>query len=142
MAKTLISVLSVALLCTLLAGPIPAPYGAQEACAQASQPAQPSQTAQPGAEKPAQGKIAFKGGTGETMETAVVITGAANTKKGIDAEHYYLHKTFGPRNKAWKLERQSVLRDKGKVYDRMEIELKGGAKKSIFFDITEFFGKL
>jgi hypothetical protein len=61
---------------------------------------------------------------------------------GIAAEYYYLEQKFGQPNVDWKLKRQSVLHVKGRDYDRMEIELKDGGKKDVFFDITEFFGKL
>jgi hypothetical protein len=105
----------------------------KRACAQATAPAP---------EKPAKPKITFKGGPGDTPETAVVISGAPNSRVGIDAEYYYLMKKFGQPNVDWKLKRQSVLHLKGKDYDRMEIELQDGSKKDVFFDITEFFGKL
>ncbi len=101
-----------------------------------------AQATAPAPEKPAKPKIIFKGGPGDTPETAVVISGAPNSQVGIDAEYYYLMKKFGQPNADWKLKRQSVLHKNGKVYDRMEIELKDGSKKTIFFEITEFFGKL
>ena len=101
-----------------------------------------AQTTQPSPEKPAKPKISFKGGPGDTPETAVVISGAPNSRIGIDAEYYFLEKIFGRPNVDWKLKRQSVLHVKGKVFDRMELELKGGAKQDVYFDITEFFGKL
>lgn len=97
---------------------------------------------QPAYAQPAKPKITFKGGPGDTPETAVVISGAANSMAGIEAESYYLIKQFGRQNTEWKLKRQSVLNQKGKVYDRMEIELRNGDKKDVYFEITEFFGKL
>jgi hypothetical protein len=109
------------------------PSGAKPVYAQATAPAP---------DKPAKPKITFKGGPGDTPETAVVISGAPNSRVGIDAEYYYLMKKFGQPNVDWKLKRQSVLHKNGRHYDRMEIELKDGSKKTIFFDITEFFGKL
>jgi hypothetical protein len=101
-----------------------------------------SASAQSAPEQPAKPKISIKGGPGDTPETAFVILGAPNSRVGISAEYYALEKKFGRQNAEWKLKRQSVLNEKGKVYDRMEIELKDGAKKTVFFDITEFFGKL
>ena len=92
--------------------------------------------------KPAKIKITFTGGPGGTPATAVVISGAPNSRIGIDAEYYFLRKKFGKPKVDWNLKHQKVLQEKGKVYDRMEIELKDGSKKTIFFDITEFFGKL
>ena len=87
-------------------------------------------------------KITFKGGPGDTPETAVVILGAPNSMAGIAAEYSYLKKKFGRENVDWMLTRQSVLQQKGKVYDRMDLDLKDGSKKTVFFDISEFFGKL
>ncbi len=101
-----------------------------------------AQAVQPAPEPPARPKISFTGGPGDTTATAVIISGAPNSRVGIDAEYYYLGKKFGQRNVDWKLKRQSVLQEKGKVYDCMEIEMKDGSKKTVFFDITEFFGKL
>jgi hypothetical protein len=103
-----------------------------------SQPAYAQSSPEPSA-KP---KITFKGGPGDTPETAVVIVGATNSMTGISAEYYYLEKQFGRRNVDWNLRRQSVLNQKGKVYDRMDLDLKDGSKRTVFFDISEFFGKL
>jgi len=101
-----------------------------------------AQAVHPAPEKPAKPKITFRGGPGDTPATAVVISGAPNSRVGIAAEYYYLEQKFGQPNVDWKLKRQSVLHVKGRDYDRMEIELKDGGKKDVFFDITEFFGKL
>ncbi len=90
----------------------------------------------------AQPQITFKGGPGDTPETAVVISGAADSMAGISAEYDWLARKFGRKNVDWSLRRQSVMQQQGKVYDRMEIELKDGSRKTIFFDITGFFGKL
>ena len=133
MTRILCMVLGAVLLFSL-SGPFSLPaVGAKQTYAQAVQPAP---------EKPAKIKITFKGGPGDTTATAVVITGAPNTRVGIDAEYYFLQKKFGQRNVDWKLKRQSVLHDQGKVFDRMDLELKDGSKKAVFFDISEFFGKL
>lgn len=134
MLRTFFLVMAAIMLGAVLSGPCPLPFfGPQPACAQAAPPAP-----QPGP-KP---KITIKGGPGDTPETALVISGAPNSMLGISAEYHVLEKEFGRQNVDWKLKRQSVLRQKGKIYDRMEIELKDGSKKTVFFDITEFFGKL
>jgi len=98
--------------------------------------------AQPAQEQVVKPKISFKDGPGDTPESAVVISGAPNSMEGIQAEYYYLKKKFGAQNVAWKLKRQGLLRQKGKVYDRMDLELQDGSQKTVFFDISEFFGKL
>ena len=118
--KTFSLVLGLIMLCVLLPG---------------------SASTQSAPEPPAKPKISIKGGPGDTPETAFVILGAPNSRVGISAEYYALEKKFGRQNAEWKLKRQSVLNEKGKVYDRMEIELKDGSRKTLFFDISEFFGK-
>ena len=72
----------------------------------------------------------------------MAIFGAPNSVAGISAEYTYLRKKFGPQNVGRMLTRQSVFHQNGKVYDRMDLEMKDGSKKTIFFDISEFFGKL
>ncbi len=119
--KAFFAVLGTVLLCFILSGPASA------------QPA-PGQAAKP--------KITFKGGPGDTPETAVVILGASDSIDGIAAEYSYLEKKFGRQNLAWQLRRQSILNQKGKVYDRMDLDMQDGSKKTVFFDISEFFGKL
>ncbi len=128
----LIILLSAALPLSILPGPSALPLfsGVLPACAQPA----PVTSAKP--------KITFQGGPGDKPETAVVISGAPNSMAGIAAEYDYLGKHFGPQNKFWKLKRQSLLRQDGKIYDRIEIELGDGSKKTVFFDISEFFGKL
>ncbi len=92
--------------------------------------------------QPAPASITFTGGPGDTPETAVVIAGAKDSIQGIAAEYQYLGQKFGRENADWSLFRQSLLQQGSKVYDRMELRLKGGARKTVFFDISEFFGKL
>ena len=87
-------------------------------------------------------KITFSGGPGDTPETAVVISGALNSIQGIAAEYDYLRQKFGRQNVAWNLIRQGILQQGDKVYDRMDLDLKDGGRKTVFFDISEFFGKL
>jgi hypothetical protein len=98
--------------------------------------------AQSAPEAAGQPRITYKGGPGDTPETAVVILGAPNSIAGVEAEYSYLRKQFGRENVDWMLTRQSVMQQKGKVYDRMDLDLKDGSKKTVFFDIGEFFGKL
>jgi hypothetical protein len=101
-----------------------------------------AQTTRAAPGNPAKTKISFKGGPGDTPATAVVISGASDSLAGIAAEYSYLARKFGRQNVDWTLQRQSVLQQEDKVFDQMEIELKDTRKKTIFFDITEFFGKL
>ena len=119
--KAFFAVLGTVLLCVILSGPA---------------------SAQPAPGPPAKSAITFKGGPGDTPETTVVILGASDSIDGIAAEYSYLEKKFGRQNLAWRLRRQSILNQKGKVYDRMDLDMQDGSKKTVFFDISEFFGKL
>ncbi|NTV27674.1 MAG: hypothetical protein HGA93_03200, partial [Methanothrix sp.] len=61
--------------------------------------------------------------------------------EGIDAEYYYLEKRFGKRGTDWNLDQQSLVNEDGANYDAMDITLSDGSKQTIYFDITDFFGK-
>jgi hypothetical protein len=84
--------------------------------------------------------IKFTGGDGLSIEDAIVIEGAANESEGVGAEYAYLSLVFGPQGSGWNLVSQSLLEDKGRAYDAMEIETRG-ATETYYFDITSFFGK-
>ncbi len=92
-------------------------------------------------EDPARPKITLSGGPGDTMATAIVIKGAKSSQDGIPAEYYFLEKKYDKMQVDWKLSRQSLMHQGGKHYDRMQIELKDGAKKDAYSAITDFFGK-
>lgn len=85
--------------------------------------------------------------SGDSIKNAIKIIGARNECAGIRAEYEYLSQKFGERDKDWKLGDQSCfnvynLEEKNeKIYDKMYITLSDGTKKTIYFDITEYFGK-
>jgi hypothetical protein len=101
-----------------------------------------AQTAAPHRGQAAKSQISFSGGPGDTLETAVVISGALNSLDGINAETKYLEKKFGRENRDWQFVRKSTLQNGDEYFDKIEIELKDLRKKTIFFNITAFFGKL
>jgi len=84
----------------------------------------------------------FEGGDGSSIENAVKIIGASGSMQGIRAEYEYLAGKFGIRGRDWELVMQSLLNDGGKDYDLMRVRLKDGTEITVFFDITDFFGKL
>ena len=85
--------------------------------------------------------IKFSKNSGESIEDAIKILNASNESEGVTAEYQYLSERYGERGTDWKLERQSLLSEKGRSYDKMEIALSDGTKKTIYFDISDFFGK-
>jgi hypothetical protein len=67
---------------------------------------------------------------------------AINDSEGVDAEYYYLEQRYKERYVDWDLISQ-VLLDQGETkYDRMDLMLSSGSNVTIYFDITDFFGKL
>lgn len=76
---------------------------------------------------------------GDSLETAVVIHGASNSGDGIKAENQYLSEKFGQRGLDWEKKGQSLIGKEDKQYDKLDIELRDGTNKTVYFDITEFF---
>ena len=60
--------------------------------------------------------------------------------EGVAAEHEWLDARFGVRGEGWKLERQSLLGEEGRWFDRMELRLDDGTACAVYFDITSFYG--
>jgi len=89
-----------------------------------------------GAAPLAMAKITFEGGDGSSIEKAVIIKGA-DTLSGISAEYEYVRKHF-PGSKVLG---QRLMNKEPKVYDVIEITDAKGEKRSVYFDITEFYGK-
>lgn len=88
-----------------------------------------------------QPKVTFQGGSGDTPATAVIIRGAADGVAGVAAEYQYLRGKFGQRDRDWRLKKQELLQENGRVFDVMRLELTDGSRRTLYFDITEFFGK-
>lgn len=76
---------------------------------------------------------------GDSLETAVVIHGASNSGEGIKAENQYLSEKFGQRGLDWEKKEQSLIGKEDRHYDKLDIELKDGTNKTVYFDVTEFF---
>jgi hypothetical protein len=75
---------------------------------------------------------------GGSFEKAIVIE-ATNERQGIAAEREWVNKNLP----GWKISRQALLNGPGgRHYDRIELTGPDGARKTIFFDITVFFGKM
>jgi hypothetical protein len=84
--------------------------------------------------KPA--RISFAGGDGSSIEKAVVIKGGTE-ETGVAAEYDYLAKHYT----GYKVGQQSLQASKGRSYDVIEFTTRDGKTKTIFFDISAFFGK-
>jgi hypothetical protein len=80
--------------------------------------------------------VSFAGGDGTTIEKAVVILGATEAT-GVEAEYQWLASHYP----GWKGVDQSLVNGDKKVYDVMNFTLPDGSKHTVFFDITDYFGK-
>lgn len=74
---------------------------------------------------------------GSSIATAIQLPSVQHETEGVSAEYAYIQKNFP----GWKPGTQALLADKGKQYDSIEIVGPGGATKTVFFDITAWFGK-
>jgi len=82
------------------------------------------------------------GASGDAFSSAILDM-QQNERDGVDWEYRYL--AFHPctQTARWKLERQSLLRNDGREYDRLHVVCPATqAEHDFYFDITNYFGKL
>ena len=87
------------------------------------------------------GYITFIDNSGESTENSIKILHAKGEDDGIASEYYYLQSRYGRPKVDWNLNSQSTVAANGRAYDKMDIQLSDGMRKTIYFDITGFFGK-
>ncbi len=80
--------------------------------------------------------ISFSGGDGSSQATAIIVK-APDEMSGVHAEHAYLRQHYPGSTEG----AQAVLHSKGRDYDTVEITTADGKTKTIWFDITSYFGK-
>jgi hypothetical protein len=74
---------------------------------------------------------------GSSMAHAIPIH-APDEKTGVTAEYHWIAEHFP----GYKRGGQSLLHDNGRFYDAIDITTANGERRKIFFDITDFFGKM
>jgi hypothetical protein len=84
----------------------------------------------------------YSNSSGESIETAIKISGVANHSAGVQAEYNYLTQKHGQARVGWTMRGQALMHQGNRAYDRLDIVLSDGTEKSYYFDITEFFGQL
>lgn len=76
-------------------------------------------------------------------QAVYIIKGAKNSQEGVGVEYFFLSFKFGERNVYWQLEKQELLNIADIPYDKMTVTLLPSKEQvEIYFDISEFFGKL
>ena len=90
----------------------------------------------------------FAGGPGDSMDRAVLIRGIESTAVGIRVEKQYLTEQFGlsaetaDPQPGWTFQEQRVFYLADRKIDVLDITLPDGSRRSVFFDITCFYGKV
>jgi hypothetical protein len=81
--------------------------------------------------------VSFAGRDGSSIENAAIIK-APNELAGVRGEYDWIRKNHPD----WQLLEQSALNAGGRVYDKMNFQTPDGRRVILYFDITDFFGKL
>ena len=87
------------------------------------------------------GYITFVGNSSGSTEGAIKILHAKGEDDGVASEYYYLQSKYGRPKVDWNLNSQSTVVVDGRAYDKMDIQFSDSTRRTIYFDITEFFGK-
>ena len=84
--------------------------------------------------------ISYSGGNGDSAEEAIIINGVDKQSDGIAAEYQYVSSIHGEKGKMWSVVAQSIVREKTKVYDVVEIRLNNpnNDMRIYYFDVTSF----
>ena len=88
------------------------------------------------------GAATFGGGDGSSVEEAITISGISDNVQGVGAEYAYLEQLLGPRGSRWNVKQQRLMAREDRYYDVLTVLLPDGMQRELFFDITEFFGKM
>jgi hypothetical protein len=83
------------------------------------------------------GDYRYSGGPGDRVETAVVTEGDLNEMTGVDAEYAYVARHLP----GWQICGQGLLNPGSRIYDQLDLANAAGQRRSIYFDITSWFGK-
>jgi hypothetical protein len=82
-------------------------------------------------------KISIEG-EGASIEKPIVIKGAPDNMAGVALEYAILRGLYPTA----KVTNQQLMKQGGRSYDLMVLKLQDGRELRIFFDITDFFGKM
>lgn len=87
-------------------------------------------------------KIVYEGGDGKSLENAVIIKNAENEINGVASEYAYISKGYGKKFTDWKPVGQSTQTIDNKKIDLIMVSIIAKQQTdTIYFDITDFYGK-
>ncbi len=81
---------------------------------------------------------AYSGDNGDSFATAVIIH-AREPHIGIELEQRWLTEHVGRKYHDWQTQDQALQRRDGRYYDVFALALSSGQKRTVIFDITQFF---
>jgi len=79
----------------------------------------------------------FSGGDGSTLDAAVIVH-ASDETVGIRAEYAWIKEHWSGSRPG----KQGLVTQNNRLYDALTITDKAGQERTLYFDITEYFGKL
>ncbi|MFO7795739.1 MAG: hypothetical protein ACQERB_03195 [Promethearchaeati archaeon] len=79
--------------------------------------------------------VRIEGGNGSCQDDAIIITDCNNIE-GVGQEITEIKRRFGQ----YKLLKQSLLKIDNRMYDMLTLNI-NGKEETVYFDITNFFGK-
>ena len=86
--------------------------------------------------------VSISGGTGESHDSAVVLTGGKDHAAAVESEHRFIANLWGAQDKDWKITEQTIVTENKKSYDMVQVEVMGlGEKHFYYFDITWYAKK-
>jgi hypothetical protein len=84
----------------------------------------------------------YSGGSGSSIEDAVVIT-SSSSFEGVPAEYAYIETQCGREEIDWTTQSQVLVEGpNGKMYDELTVKLKDESVRKFYFDINSFYGKI
>ena len=85
------------------------------------------------------GSAQFSRGTGESYDSAVVITGGRDYTEAVACEDIFVSNSWGAKDKDWRLVEKTTVTENNRTYDMVQVEIpKVGEKHFYYFDITHY----
>jgi hypothetical protein len=82
-------------------------------------------------------EVSLSGGDGSTFAKAIVVK-APTDHAGVNAQHDYIAKHFGK----WRTIGVKSVEHNKRLFDIMTFTTANGKKHTLYFDITDYYGKL
>lgn len=85
------------------------------------------------------GAAQFSHGTGESYDSAVVITGGRDYTEAVACEDIFISNSWGSKDRDWRLVEKTTVTENKRTYDMVQVEIpKVGEKHFYYFDITHY----